>query len=360
MFKTTRWISVGIAILVSVYFFCLADFSSLTYRSETFGDSERFIPLPILNKTDYATRLFALAHISTSTLAVSPEIALNSTTTTTISGQRLWPAKTVYPDAGAILPFNRIVAYYGNYYSAQMGVLGEYPTAQMLAMLASTTAEWAAADPSTPVIPALEYIAVVAQGNPGPDHMYRLRMPDNQIEKTIQLANQIHGLAILDVQVGLSDLQKELPLLEPYLSMPQVELAIDPEFSMKYGNPPDSVIGTFDASDINYAATYLAGIVNKYHLPPKVLIVDRFTEAMVTNYRNIRPLPEVEIVMNMDGWGSRRKKKGTYDAVIYSEPVQFAGIKLFYKNDLRPPSHGMLTPTEILKLTPVPIYIQYQ
>ena len=33
----------------------------------------------------------------------------------------LWPVQTVYPNAGAILPFNRIVAYYGNLYSKKMG-----------------------------------------------------------------------------------------------------------------------------------------------------------------------------------------------------------------------------------------------
>src|ERR1700729_182622 len=38
-----------------------------------------------------------------------------------------WPVKTAYPEAGAILPFKRIVAYYGNLYSKKMGVLGEYP-----------------------------------------------------------------------------------------------------------------------------------------------------------------------------------------------------------------------------------------
>ena len=38
----------------------------------------------------------------------------------------LWPVKTVYPKDGAILPFSRIVAYYGNLYSKKMGVLGEY------------------------------------------------------------------------------------------------------------------------------------------------------------------------------------------------------------------------------------------
>jgi hypothetical protein len=40
--------------------------------------------------------------------------------------------------------------------------------------------------------------------------------------------------------------------------------------------------------------------------------------------------------------------------------VQFTGFKLFYKNDLLPPSTGMFTPAQLLKLTPAPIYIQYQ
>src|SRR5947208_1834974 len=43
-----------------------------------------------------------------------------------------WPAKTAYPNPGAILPFKRIVAYYGNLYSKNMGVLGEYPPNEML------------------------------------------------------------------------------------------------------------------------------------------------------------------------------------------------------------------------------------
>src|SRR5256885_11876574 len=38
-----------------------------------------------------------------------------------------WPVKTTYPFASPILPFKRIVAYYGNFYSARMGVLGELP-----------------------------------------------------------------------------------------------------------------------------------------------------------------------------------------------------------------------------------------
>ena len=162
------------------------------------------------------------------------------------------------------------------------------------------------------------------------------------------------------MQVALSTLQYELPQLEKYLKLPNVHLAIDPEFSMKSGNRPGTVIGTFDAADINYAVEYLAGIVRDNHLPPKVLIVHRFTQDMVTNYKKITPLPEVQIVMDMDGFGSKAKKYGTYSRVIVSEPVQFTGIKLFYKNDNKPPSTGMLSPAEVLKLTPTPVYIQYQ
>jgi len=35
--------------------------------------------------------------------------------------------------------------------------------------------------------------------------------------------------------------------------------------------------------------------------------------------------------------------------------VQFTGFKLFYKND-----KPMMAPAEVLSLSPVPVYIQYQ
>lgn len=359
-----HWAGISIVLIaIAFYLFGFADIFATEYRSAAADAPELFIPLPELNKADYDARLLALAHVATATIYGSMINATSTATTTTTAASstpRLWPVETAYPNAGAILPFKRIVAFYGNFYSDGMGVLGEYPTDQLLAMLASTTAEWAAADPTTPTVPAIQYIAVVAQWTAGAEGKYILRMPDDQIDHALDLANQAHGLVILDVQVGLSTLQHELPMLKKYLKMPQVELAIDPEFSMKYGNPPGTVIGTFDADDINYAAEYLAELVRDNHLPPKILVVHRFTEAMVTNYKSIRPLPEVEIVMDMDGWGPKEKKYGTYNAVIYPEPVQFTGIKLFYKNDLKPPSTGMLTPAEVLSLIPAPIYIQYQ
>lgn len=271
-----------------------------------------------------------------------------------------WPVKAAYPLAGAVLPFNRIVAFYGNLYSTKMGVLGEYPRAQMLAKLKEEIAKWQAADTTVKVIPALHYIATTAQGSPGKGNKYRLRMPFKQIDSVLSMAKEINALVFIDVQVGLSNVQEEVPLFEQYFKMPNVHFGIDPEFSMKGGQKPGSVIGTFDAADVNYVSNYLAKLVKENNLPPKILVVHRFTRAMVTNYKQIKLQPEVQVVMDMDGWGAQARKINTYKQFIYAEPVQFTGFKLFYKNDYREPKSRMMTPDEVLKLKPKPVYIQYQ
>lgn len=272
-----------------------------------------------------------------------------------------WPVKAPYPSSAPILPFKRIVAYYGNLYSKQMGVLGEYPKDEMLRKLKAEVDKWNKADSLIPAIPALHYIAVTAQGSPGAGNTYRLRMPFKQIDTIISWARQIHALTFIDIQVGRSTIQQELPEFEKYLAMPDVHLGVDPEFYMKTGKAPGTVIGTMDASEINYVTNYLAGIVKKYNIPPKIFVVHRFTQPMVTNYRQIKLHPEVQIVMNMDGWGIQARKINTYKSFIYPEPVQFTGFKIFYKNDTKRVNAAReMQPADVLKLTPQPVYIQYQ
>ncbi len=271
-----------------------------------------------------------------------------------------WPVKTgVEYQEGALLPFHRIIAYYGNLYSKQMGILGELPKQEMLDHLQAKVAEWQAADSTTVTIPALHYIAVTAQGSPGKGGKYRLRMPFHQIDSVLKMAEKINAIVFLDIQVGLSTLQQEIPELDKYLRLPNVHLGIDPEFSMKGGHAPGKVIGTFDASDINYAADYLEKLVKENNLPPKILVVHRFTQGMVTNYKQIKARPEVQFVMHMDGWGHPAKKITTYKQFIYREPVEYTGFKLFYKNDLKD-NGRLMTPKELVALKPRPLYIQYQ
>jgi len=270
-----------------------------------------------------------------------------------------WPVKGPYPLPGAILPFKRVIAYYGNLYSKQMGALGEFPRKEMLAKLMKEVEVWQKADSTVETVPALHYIAVTAQGAPGKGNTYRLRMPFHQIDSVLSMAKEINALVFLDIQVGLSTVQSELPEFEKYLKMPNVHFGIDPEFSMKGGEKPGKVIGSFNAADINYVTDYLAKLVRENNLPPKMLVVHRFTRPMVKDYKDIKLRPEVQIIMDMDGWGIQAKKLSTYDAFIYKEPVQFTGFKLFYKNDTKQ-GDALFKPEQLLKLKPQPIYIQYQ
>lgn len=318
--------------------------------------------------TSIATSTRASVSTTTTSSEQSHTVSMNQTSTSTramlnpkATKDTLWPVSgTVYPKQGAILPFKRVVAYYGNLYSKKMGVLGEYEPDTVIQKLNTQVKEWELADPATPVQPALHYIAVVAQGAPGGDGMYRARMPDEHIEKVLEMAKKNNAIVFLDVQVALSNLRAELPRLETYLKLPHVHLGIDPEFSMKTGKKPGSVIGTMDAADINYAASFLADVVQKYDLPPKILTFYRFTRGMVTNHAHIKTVPEVQLVLVMDGWGHQARKVNTYKQFIYPEPIQFTGYKLFYKNDLKHDGSRLMTPKEVIDLTPAPIYIQYQ
>lgn len=276
------------------------------------------------------------------------------------AAQKGWPVKSPALLPGSILPQKRIVAYYGNPLSKRMGALGEFPKDEMLQRLKRETSRWQAADPSHPVQPALHLIAVVAQGDAGKAGMYRMIMPDAVINKVYGWAKEANAIMFIDIQTGHDNIRNILPRFEWLLKNPDVHLGIDPEFNLiKSKARPGSKIGTYDAADINYATGYLRDLVKKYNLPPKVLTVHRFTRGGVTNSRNIVLRPEVQIVMHMDGWGAPWLKRDSYKDYVVAEPVQFTGFKLFYHNDTKK-GDPLMTPADVLKLHPKPLYIQYQ
>jgi hypothetical protein len=271
----------------------------------------------------------------------------------------VWPVNGPTPLPGSILPNKRIVAYYGNPLSKRMGILGEIPPDEMLKRLEREVRAWERADSATPVVPALHLIAVVAQGSAGRDGLYRARMGDSLIERVYGWAQRQKGIMFLDLQVAQSTVQAELPRLTTFLSRPDVHLGLDPEFSMKRGGAPGKRIGTYDAADINYAIDFLADLVQKHNLPPKVLVVHRFTRPMLTNASKIKLDPRVQVVIHMDGWGPPWMKIDSYQAYVYAEPVQYTGFKLFYKNDTKK-GNPLMKPSDVLALFPKPLYIQYQ
>ena len=79
-------------------------------------------------------------------------------------------------------------------------------------------------------------------------------------------------------------------MLEKYLKMPQVHLGIDPEFSMKTGKKPGSVIGTMDATDVNFTFQIILPIS-----PKQITCRQKYwwytgsPRPMISNYKMIKP-----------------------------------------------------------------------
>lgn len=271
------------------------------------------------------------------------------------------PAGTAGPvqaPAGGWLPARRIVAYYGNPLSTGMGILGALPPAEMIARLRAQAQAYQALDPAHPVQPALDMVADVAQGSPGPQGLWRARMPYSVINQELALARDNGMLLMLDLQIGRSTVQRELPYFAPFLAQPDVEIALDPEFALNASQIPDQEVGQLTASQINWAIGYVAALVRTYHLPPKIFVVHQWLPSMVINWQAIHPEPGIQFVMDTDGFGHQSRKIGNYQAFIADQPIQpvrYGGFKLFYTQDIH-----LMTPAEVLALKPAPLFVLYQ
>jgi hypothetical protein len=253
----------------------------------------------------------------------------------------------------------RLIAYYGTPLSKLMGILGRTPPTQMLASLKRDVAAWQEADPATPTKCTLELIAIVAQAAPGASGLYRARADETVVRKVLGWARSAGCILLIDIQVGWSSVAAELPYLEPFLREPDVHLALDPEWDMPPGVKPGRQIGTMDAKDINAAVALMDRLVKENSLPPKLLVVHRFRDFMVTNPGKIQTPESIRLVVNMDGFGTPSRKIDSYRVALRGMPTRLSGFKLFTNPRLDTP---ILTPPQVLngQVRPAPVFINYQ
>ena len=258
------------------------------------------------------------------------------------------------PEPRPVLATRRLVTYYGNPLAEVMGILGEPPRSRMLERLRQQAAAYQQID-GRPVQGALHFITPVAQAAAGADGMYRFRMDTELIEEGANVAEEQGLLFFLDVQVGRSSVQEEVEVLRPFLTRHHVHLALDPEFAMSPTTFPGRQIGTIDAADINWTIEYLAEIALTHRFENRVLIVHQFTDDMIRNKDQIQTNPRVDLAIMMDVFGPPGLKISQYNRYITEQPVDYAGFKLFYKQD-RP----LMSPADVLAMDTPPDVVTYQ
>ena len=262
---------------------------------------------------------------------------------------------TELPGGGFTFDGKRLVAFYGNHTTSALGVLGEQDPAGTLERLQPLVEEYSA--DGLQGIPTFEIIATVASARAGADNDYSDEASVDGLRSWVDFAGE-HGVyVVLDLQPGRTDFLTQAKRYEELLRLPHVGLALDPEWRLG----PDQVhlrqIGTVDAAEINQVSEWLAEIVREERLPQKYFIIHQFRFSMITNRDQIETPPELFTVIQMDGQGPLPTKYETYSAITAGqEDVGWQwGWKNFYDEDT-----PMATPTEVLAVDPVPVFVSFQ
>lgn len=263
-------------------------------------------------------------------------------------------ATRVLPAADSLLEDHLLVTWYGNPHSSQMGVLGQSTGAARVTALRRQAAAYVPLTRKT-VVPAYQLVAVVAQPTAGADGKWRRRESFDVIRALLDEARANGLLLVLDVQSGHARIEDEIEHLRPFLLEPDVHLALDPEFDMSDVQVPGRHLGHTHAIDINRALDALEGIVGSRGLPPKVVIIHQFTLAMLPDKPEIRQRPRIDLVLDMDGFGSQALKLSSYRAIVRQCALTFAGFKLFYRQDT-----NLFSPQQVMRLSPAPSVVIYQ
>jgi hypothetical protein len=246
-----------------------------------------------------------------------------------------------------------VVAYYGAPQSDELGALGiDSPDAAGRRLARQARAYKGR---GRRVLPAFELIAVVANGAPGREGLYRTRQGTATIRRYLAAARRARALLLLDIQPGRADFLDELRALEPFLREPDVGLALDPEWHVGPGEIPGKVLGSVDAGVVNAVSARLAEIVRARRLPEKLLVVHQFTRNMVRRRERLVRRPGVPIVLDVDGFGTRADKVAKYRELTRGTAGFAHGLKLFYREDA-----GLMAPREVLGLRPQPQLVIYE
>jgi hypothetical protein len=261
------------------------------------------------------------------------------------------------PGGGQILfPMRRLVALYGHPGDPALGALGQQE------LRASIARAKRAARPywrlsSVPVIPAFEIIATVAEAHPGPDGSYSYESPLSLLRPWVMRATAAGMYVVLDLQAGRASLLAQAKRYQTLLALPNVGLALDPEWKLGSRQVPLQQIGSVSASEINGISRWLADLTARDHLPQKLLVLHQFMLSMIGNEPRLDTRHgDLAIVIHMDGQGTPYDKRKTWHAVINAAPPNvFFGWKNFYVKD-----HPMLSPRQTMARNPEPVMISYQ
>jgi len=256
----------------------------------------------------------------------------------------------------SVLENQLIVAYYGQPSTTKMGILGEQSIEETRKLLDETVKTWEPVAGGKTVVPAFHLIFATCY----PDATVGYLKAET-VARYVEYAAANNMLVVLDHQLGKYSVETAMNTMLPWLKYPNVHLAIDPEW--KTANPGVE-IGMISAADVNKAQQMMDDYLKAQNLPGKrMLILHQFHAKTLTQRDEVRTdFPRVDLVHHADGFGPPHLKLDTYRFLAGMKNMPVKGFKLFLRKSWK--SKGMdipmLSPAEVMALTPQPVYISYQ
>jgi hypothetical protein len=282
------------------------------------------------------------------------------------------------PGENAVLPHRRVVAFYGIPGAPTTGpahVLDD----SVLERLRAQGAEYERLDPAHPVALGIDLVASVPDSFPGDDGLYRHRVDTATLEKYVGFCRANNLLLFLDLSFGWSPPMQELEYFMPYLALPFVHLAIDPEWMFpRHNGIPGINLSNVRADDLNPLITAMGELSVQQRIPRKIVILHQFRPtgdglsdpydpgaAEFADKRNLVSDPRVDLVVHVDsvgGWpGDIQEKTRQYGSWVRKDMdrfdnFQYGGFKIFYQIESK---NRLMTPAEVMKLKPPPMVVTY-
>jgi hypothetical protein len=261
------------------------------------------------------------------------------------------------PGGGEVLfPAHLLVALYGHPGDPALGALGEQDLSASIARAKSVAAAYRSLSRAR-ILPAFEIIATVAQAHAGPDGDYSYQSPVSLLRPWVRRATAAGLYVILDLQPGRASLLAQAKKYQSLLELPDVGLALDPEWKLAPGQLPLQQIGSVSITEVNSVVRWLAGLTARYRLPQKLLVLHQFRLSMIRNEHKLDVrYDDLAIVIHMDGQGTPGDKQQTWKTITRAAPAGvFFGWKNFYVKD-----HPMMSPRQTIMRTPRLSMISYE
>jgi hypothetical protein len=281
--------------------------------------------------------------------------AANTTTTTAPTPT---PTRPELPRGGrTVFPKYRLAGFCGHPGSPALGKLGIGDLDARVSEIEQVAGSYAR---DRAALPVLELIATMVQSKPGPDGLYRLRTESSVIDQHLDAARRHRAYLLLNIQPGRASFLDEVHAYEQWLTQPDVGVALDPEWAVGPGQVPGQVFGHVDTSMLNAVGKYVADLVSAHDLPEKVVVYHQLTPSIVRREQDLKAFPGVAWVKSVDGIGAKADKVATWNRILATtpRPLVHLGFKLFYDEDSK--QGPLMSPDEVLALTPQLDYVMYE